>query len=306
MWSNPERCASRGGRRGGPSLHFQILTRLVALVALSIGACTIASAQADTAASVTAQGAGAPSSGQPPRVQLGVGDSVQILVYGQGDLGATVSVADDGTIPVALVGSVPVAGLSPSEAAKRIEEALRNGKFVNDPHVTISVSQSISQRVSVLGEVGAPGRYAIDGRTTIFELLAQAGGTRETSAEEIFLVRTNPDGTSARYPIDLKGLVDRSTAMPSQSLQGGDVIIVPKAERFYVYGEIKSPGVYRLERDLTVEQAITLAGGVSQTGSLRRVEVKRTSPEGREVTKSVKLGDKVQPNDIIRVKESIF
>src|SRR5579872_5963591 len=69
-----------------------------------------------------------------PLLQLGPGDSVSIQVYGQPDLNATVYVSDDGTIPVALTGPVKVAGLSPSEAAARIEKALRDGKYLVDPH----------------------------------------------------------------------------------------------------------------------------------------------------------------------------
>src|SRR6516165_571033 len=112
-------------------------------------------------------------------IQLGPGDSISIQVYGQPDLAATVYVSDDGTVPVALVGPVQVAHLSPADAAQRIEAALRNARIINDPHVTITVTQSRSQRVSVLGEVGSPGRYAVDARMTIFDLLAQAGGTKE-------------------------------------------------------------------------------------------------------------------------------
>src|SRR5208337_2437751 len=92
-------------------------------------------------------------------IQLGPGDSVSIQVYGQPDMTTTVYVSDDGTIPVPLAGAVPVAGLSPSEASQRIEKALKDGGFLVDPHVTLTVTQSLSQRVSVLGQVGKPGLY---------------------------------------------------------------------------------------------------------------------------------------------------
>jgi polysaccharide export outer membrane protein len=241
-----------------------------------------------------------------PIVQLGPGDMVQILVYGLPDLGETVYVGDDGTLPVALAGNVAVAGLSPGDAAKRIEDALRNGKFVNDPHVTVTVSQSRSQRVSVLGEVGSPGRYAIDARTSIFDLLAQAGGTRETGSDVIYLVRTNTDGTTTRMPIDLKGLRDGSLSTSVQALQAGDVLVVPKAQEFYITGEVTNPKKYRIEPNMTLAEAIATAGGITAKGSTHRVEVERRDSSGKHVRSGMKLNDLVQPNDVIHVKESIF
>src|SRR5258706_5373627 len=124
-----------------------------------------------------AAGQAGPAATAPPSLenrslmQLGPGDSVAVQVYGQPDMGATVYVSDDGTIPMPLVGAVQVAGISPADAARQIEGALRSGKFLVDPHVTITVTQSRSQRVSVLGEVGTPGRYTIESNDTIFDLI---------------------------------------------------------------------------------------------------------------------------------------
>src|SRR5882757_8346402 len=121
-----------------------------------------------------------------PIIQLGPSDTVSIGVYGQPDMNATVYISDDGTVPVAFAGAVKVAGLSPADAAKQIEKALRDGKFFNDPHVTITLVQSRSQRVSVLGEVGTVGRFPIESNTTLFDLLALAGGPKDTAASVIY------------------------------------------------------------------------------------------------------------------------
>jgi polysaccharide export outer membrane protein len=242
-----------------------------------------------------------------PLLQLGAGDTVAIKVFNQPDLDTPlVYVADDGTVAVPLAGAVPVAGLSPSEAARRIEKALRDGKFVNNPQVSLTVTVSRSQRVSVLGEVAKPGPYPIDSRTKIVELLAEAGGTRDTGAYIIYLMRARPDGSMARFAIDLKGLVDPRGAAPYQTLQGGDVIFVPKAEQFYIYGEVASPGMYRIEPNMTVIQAIARAGGITARGRRHRTEVKRKDSKGNDVATGIRLDELVQPNDTIRVKESIF
>jgi polysaccharide biosynthesis/export protein len=247
-----------------------------------------------------------PDAGQQPLMQIGVGDTIMIAVYDQPDMTATVYVSDDGTVPVALAGAVHVAGLSPAGAAQAIEKALREGNFFKKPHVTITVVQSRSQRVSVLGEVGTPGRYPIDSKTTIFDLLAQAGGAKDTAATTIYLLRTGKDGNTTRYPIDLRVMADNSKSIATQSLQGSDSIFVPKAEEFYIYGEVSQPNKYRLEPGMTIVQAIIRAGGVTARGSRNRVEVKRKGPNGEEVVSKGKLDEVIQPNDVIRVKESIF
>jgi len=241
-----------------------------------------------------------------PLLQLGPGDSVAILVYGQPDMSGTVYVSDDGTIPVALAGPVQVAGLSPSQAASRIEKALRDGKFLVDPHVTLTVAKSLSQRVSVLGQVGKPGRYPIESNTTIFDLLAEAGGITEKGGNTVFLLRQGKDGNVVRYPISLKGLSDGVQTMPDQALKGGDSIYVPHAPQFYVYGEVMKPGQYPVESGMTVIQAIASAGGITPRGSQRRIEIKRRKADGTYATTKAHFGELVQPEDVIRVKESIF
>jgi polysaccharide export outer membrane protein len=248
---------------------------------------------------------GAPAE-KAPLLQLGPGDSVGIQVYGQPDMSVTIYVSDDGTIPVPLAGPVQVAGLSPAQAGGRIEKALRDGKLLVDPHVTLTVVQSRSQRVSVLGQVGTPGRYPIESNTSVLDLLAQAGGVTENGSEVVYLLRTDKDGKVVRYPINLKGLTDGNKSMPTQSLKGGDSLFVPRAEQFYIYGEVTTPGKFRVEPGMTVVQAIARAGGITPRGSQRRVEIKRRLADGNYETSKPKLSDLVQPDDVIRVKESIF
>jgi polysaccharide export outer membrane protein len=239
-------------------------------------------------------------------IQLGPGDSVSMQVYGQPDMTNTVYVADDGTLPVPLAGAVPVNGLSPSEASHRIESALKKGRFLVDPHVSLTVVESRSQRVSVLGQVGKPGMYPIQSNTTIFDLMAQAGGELDTGSDVMYLLRADTSGQVQRYPISLKGLNDGSQSIPVRELRGGDSIFVPRAEQFYIYGEITAPNKYRVEPQMTVIQAIARAGGITPRGSERRVDIKRMTTDGKYVTLKAKLNDIVKPDDVIHVKESIF
>lgn len=239
-------------------------------------------------------------------VELGPGDSVNIQVYGQPDMTATVYVADDGSLPIALIGSVSVGGLSPTEAAHKIEETLQAGRFLVEPHVTITVVQSRSQRVSVLGEVKAPGRYPIDAGTTVFDLLAQAGGTTLDANDVAYILRPTENGDVERFPVYLRASATMPASIASQTLQSGDSLLVPKADQFSIYGEVARPDMYRLEQGMTVIQAIIRAGGVTPRGSERRVEIKRQKADGTFQKFGAKATDLLKPGDILRVKESIF
>jgi len=254
----------------------------------------------------TVRAADAPQADAPRLVRLGAGDSVTLQVYGQPEMGSTVYVADSGTISVPLAGPVQVAGLTPVEAEARVEKALKDGQFLVDPHVTLTVTQSLSQRVSVLGEVRNPGRYNVDPNTTILDVLAQAGGMTETSADFVYLLRPDGNGGETRHRINLKGLSGGTDAAPTLILKASDSILVPHADQFYIYGEVARPDKYRIEPGMTVLQAIAGAGGITPRGSERRVEIKRVGKDGRYIVKGANPGDLVLPDDVIRVKESIF
>ena len=241
-----------------------------------------------------------------PLTPLGPGDSVTLHVFGQPDMDTVLGVADDGTISVPLAGSIPVAGLSTENAAHRVEKSLKDGEYFVDPHVTLTLTVSMSQRVSVLGEVHTPGRYPVDSKTTIVDLLAQAGGETEFGSDTVYVLRPDASGSIKRYPVNLKGLANAATSAPTQLLRSGDSVYVPRAEQFFILGEVQKPSMYKLEPNLTVLQAIALAGGVTPKGSVRRVEVKRAGKNGEQIVIKPKGNDLVQPDDVIRVKESIF
>ena len=238
-------------------------------------------------------------------VELGPGDQITLEVYGQPDMNSTLYVGNDGAISVPLAGSVQVAGLTPVVAAKRVEEALIAGQFLKAPHVTIALLVGKSQRVSILGEVHTPGRYIIEPNTSILDLLAQAGGTTQDSSDVIYVLRTDAGGKVIRYEIDLKAL-GGTVPQPGQRLQSGDEILVPRAAQFYIYGEVTKPDKYPIERGMTVVQAIARAGGITPRGSEGRVEIKRIGTDGKYAILRAKSSDLVKPNDVIRVKQSIF
>jgi polysaccharide export outer membrane protein len=263
----------------------------------------IQAAQAQTASAPTGN-----ALSTSPLAPLGAGDSVTLHVFGEPDLDGVLGVDDDGTLRVPLAGSVAVKDLSADQAARRIEKAFKDGGYLVDPHVSLTVTQSRSQRVSVLGEVRAPGRYSVDSKTTIFDLLALAGGTTEFASDTVYVLRTDATGSVKRYPANLKGMTEVAGATPTQqqTFQPGDSVYVPRAEQFYILGEIQKPGMYKLESNMTVLQALSVAGGVTPRGSDRRIVIKRTGKDGQPIEIKGRPDDLVQRDDVIRVKERIF
>ena len=283
--------------------NLAILSVLLLLLSLRAG---LGWAAQPAAAVIPAAGPAAAAAAVSPLTPLGPGDSVTLHVFGQPDMESVLGIADDGTIRIPLAGSIQVGGLSAEEAARRVEKAFKDGGYFVDPHVSLAVTQSLSQRVSVLGEVHAPGRYPVDSKTTIIDLLAQAGGQTEFASNTVYVLRTDATGTVKRYPVAVQGLASAGASAPTQLLRAGDSLYVPRAEQFYILGEVQKPSMYKLESNLTVLQAISIAGGVTPKGSDRRVEIKRVGKDGQEIVLKAKPNDLVQPDDVIRVKESIF
>ena len=279
----------------------------MSVIALLLGAAAAGAVTPPNAADVPSEQEATELAGfKPPLLPLGPGDSVAIQVYGQPDMNATVYVSDDGTIPVALAGPIQVGGVSPAEASARIEKALRDGKYLIDPHVTLTVTESRSRRVAVLGQVGKPGRYPIESNTSLFDLLAEAGGVGETGGDILYILHPEKGGKITRRRISMKSLSDSANTTSVPTLSGGDSVFVPLAPQLYIYGEVNAPGKFKVEPGMTVIQAIARAGGISQRGSQNRVEIKRRKADGTYETTKAKLGDLVQADDVLRVKESIF
>jgi polysaccharide biosynthesis/export protein len=234
--------------------------------------------------------------------KLGPGDLVRIAVFGAPEMSTEVRVAQSGAITVPLLGSVPVAGLSTAQVEQLLARKYAEGGFLKQPQLAVLVMEYQSQIVSVLGHVTKPGQYSMRASGHVLDVLAQAGGVIATSAAD-HAVLTRTDGTKA--DIDLDKLFDGD---PSQNYEvtGGDRIYVPRADQFYVYGQVQKPGMYKLERNMTVSRAISASGGLTARGTERGAIVKRRGPDGKEKEYSARSTDVLQPDDILVIKESLF
>lgn len=238
-------------------------------------------------------------------VLLGAGDSVKVAVYGHPDLSLELRVSESGNIRFPLLGEVALAGLDCAAAETRIAAMLDAGGFVRKPHVNISIVQLNSKQVSVLGQVNRPGRYPLDGRRSLTDIIAQAGGIAAEGGDTAILVRQQA-GQPGREVIDLAALIRGANSNANVELAPGDVVYVERAPRFYIYGEVQRPGAYRLEPQMTLAQALSLAGGLSVRGTERGARVKRLDGNGQMRVIDVGQGDFIKVDDVIQIKESLF
>ena len=237
---------------------------------------------------------------------LGVGDVVKVVVFQQPDLTVETRVSEVGTISVPLLGAVPVGGVTAKRAEDRIAALLKSRGFVRDPQVVVTVLQFKSRQVSVLGLVNRPGRYAMEeGVYRLSDLIAMAGGALPDAADTVTLVRTL-GGKSQRYEIDLPALFRAGDFSNNPEIIAGDSIYVARAPVFYIYGEVNRPGMFRLEKDMTVMQALSVGGGVTQRGTDKSVQVRRRDASAQYSVTKASLSDRVQQDDVIFVKESLF
>lgn len=234
--------------------------------------------------------------------RLGPGDLIKVSVYGYDELTTEVRISQTGYINYPLLGEVSVSGMSPREAASRIATKLVAGGFIREPKVDVLVQEYQSQKISVMGQVTKPGKYALTSSSTVLDMLAEAGGVVTVAAgDQATLLRKN--GT--KVPIDLHKLFEGDLTQ-NYSVAGGDTIFVPKAPQFYIYGEVQKPGMYRLERNMTVAQAITAGGGLTPRGTENRAVVRRQQSDGTQAEVKVETTSQLQADDVLFIKESWF
>jgi polysaccharide export outer membrane protein len=237
---------------------------------------------------------------------LGGGDVVTVSVYEQPDMDTTVRVSGDGMISIPLLGQISAENLSTKQLEEKIELLLADG-YIVEPQVHIFIKEFRSRKVTILGEVKSPGIYEIQGQITILELISKANGlTGDAAYQAIIQNKNKPETLSPVNVVDLTRLMKEGQTSQNVDIVDGDHVYIPKKEVFYVSGQVKKPGVYNYEQDLTVIKALTMAGGPTDKAAPDRTRIIRTK-EGREhLIKGVRMDIRVLPNDVIMVPESYF
>ena len=253
------------------------------------------------------QGASAQvGSADKPQSILGVGDVVRISVYQNPDLTTEARISELGQINFPLVGNVAIGGSTVGLAEQKIAKALRDGGFVLKPQVTLQLLQIRSSQISILGQVGKPGRYPIDiVGSKVSEMVASAGGVLPSGADVVTLVGTR-NGNPIKLDIDLPAILQAGKSELDMTVENGDIIYVDRSPVAYIYGEVQRPGTLRIERGMTLLQALAQSGGVTPRGTERGIKVHRRDANGAVKITDMKMNDLVERDDVIYIKESFF
>jgi len=234
------------------------------------------------------------------------GDIIKVNVFKNPDLSVDARVSEGGAISFPLIGSVPVGGLTLSAAEKKIAQMLKDGGFVVNPQVNILLTTAVGNQVAVLGQVNRPGRYPIEGAGgRLTGMLAEAGGIAPTGSDMVIVTGTR-NGKPFRREIDVVSMSLNGTTADDIELRGGDTLFVNRAPMFYIYGQVQRPGSYRLEKGMTVMQALADGGGVTGKGTSRGIVLHRRDASGKVKESSTSLDEDVKDQDVIYVKESVF
>jgi polysaccharide export outer membrane protein len=250
--------------------------------------------------------------------RLGPEDVIEVRVFELDQLNRTVRVSGDGKIELPLVGSIDVSGATPNKVATQIADRLRD-RYVQNPQVSIFITEFKSQKVSLLGAVANPASYPLSGQRRLLQLLAEAGSLGAEAGNTLYVFRQTEDGRSARLTVPLNELLLQGDPRWNVLLRAGDVISVPpeQAIAVTVLGAVNSPGVHKLPvgDGATLLKAVALAGGLNERASKKGIQIKRTEADGEEAVIKVNLGDilsgkkpdvVLREGDVVVVGESFF
>jgi polysaccharide biosynthesis/export protein len=213
--------------------------------------------------------------------KLGAGDLIEVNVYNVPELTTKARIGNSGDVYLPLVDYIHIGDLTTEEAQSLIEKRLEDGGFVRNPHVTIFVDESNSQGVTVLGEVFKPGIYPDLGDHKLYEIISEAGGFTPSAARKVAIIRRNqPDAIQVILPRNLaEDLTGNVEVLP------GDTVTVPKAPIIYVVGDVGRPSGLLVDNgQLTVLQALALAGGTNRTAKMGAARIIRKGPTGMTET----------------------
>jgi polysaccharide biosynthesis/export protein len=241
---------------------------------------------------------------------IGPKDVISVTIFNEEAMSRPALTVDaEGTVDMPNIGRVPVAGLT----ARQVEDALvkrYSGAYLINPSISVVVKEFRNMIVYVQGAVKSPGAVELTGSGTLLAALTEAGSFAGDAGSYIIITPaaggagtmgpTLPDARNVTNQTRVsRDDVDKGLAN-NVRLRAGDTIFVPKADRFFVSGEVRTPGDYVLSERLTVLQALTLAGGTTDRAARNRMKIKRLV-DGLMTELKVKEGDFVQPGDTIIV-----
>ncbi len=261
--------------------------------------------------------------------RIGVGDLLDVRVLNHPEMSRKIRVEGDGSVRVPMVGNVTAICLTESQLSQIITEKFR--KWIREPYVDVFIEEYSSQPVAVIGAVDKPGRFQLQRRVRLIELLTYAGGPKTDKAgHTLHLIRSgekdlcltdslSPASAVTEEPVPqllsfkLKDLLTGS-AEANLYVQPGDIISLPEADQIFVTGFVPKPGPFPLNTKITLTQAIGMAGGYMPEASKKKVRlIRQTANSNARVEQIINIEDiekrkmddiVLQANDLIEVPNS--
>jgi polysaccharide export outer membrane protein len=241
--------------------------------------------------------------------RIGPEDILSISVWDNKDLDQVVFVRPDGKISLPLVGQVQAGGLTVTELTGRLAE--QYSETIKGAQVTVGVREIRSRTVFFVGGVAKPGPLQLTQDLTFLQAIALAGGPAPTGdLGAAFVIR----GEKV-VPVDYLEMIQTGDATGNIRLQPGDTVVVPTAAVVFMQGEVKSPGLVRFSRELTLLRAVAQAGGFTALAAPRRVTVLRDNGAKSEkihfdVYEMMRQPDtapdaQLKPNDLVIVPQRL-
>lgn len=242
------------------------------------------------------QGAFAPApamadAGEPTDYILGSGDLLVISVFESAELNTETRISSRGDVSLPLLGRVHIEGLSAGEAEKKIEEALLKD-YMHSAHVSLFVKERMNQQITLVGSVKQPGTFETQSRKRLLEVLALAGGLAPTAADTAYVTRKDSNGTDNRvFLVDLAALLTEGRVEMNMLIQGGDVIFVPESDMIQVDGAVRRPGSFKIDGEMTIDNAIASAGGLANYADDKDIKLIRKGKDGTRQIVQIALSD---------------
>ena len=207
----------------------------------------------------------------PQNYRLGPGDAVFVDIYGASQKSIQATVTPDGTIVLEGFGPVDVSGLTVAQANARLKATL--GSRYSSSKVRLTVGQTKTIMVNVMGEVKAPGTYTLSAFASVFHALYMAGGTNDIGTlRNIKVYRNNKLVTT----VDIYDYILNGKLTGNVRLADNDVIVVgPYDCLVNVTGKVKRPMFYEMKKNESVGTVLKYAGGFTGDAYKKTVKVIR-------------------------------
>jgi polysaccharide export outer membrane protein len=228
---------------------------------------------------------------------MGPEDMVEVEVLGRSDFKVRSKIGSDGAVQLPFIGSVSAANKTTLQLGDDVRAALEKGGYYKNPIMRVEVVGYASRYVTVLGNVGTPGLVPVDRPYRLSEILARVGGVRENGAD--YVVLTPEKGEVKKLSVKTLATGDRSQ---DPFVSPGDKIFSPQAELFYISGQVKTPGAYAINGDMTVRMAVARGGGMTDIGSEKGIKV--THQDGK--VEKPGMNGQIRPGDVVVVGERLF